>query len=283
MRHFEGTFKNHQDTEIYYQRWLPDDGTKAVIHLFHGLAEHGGRYKNLVEYLVPRGFAIFCLDLPGHGQSEGTRVYIDQFLDYIATQHQFSNLIKKEYPGKPVFAYGHSMGGLIAATYALDYQEELTGILLSAALARVPDYVSGFTVFLGNLFSTLLPKFPLVAIDSEGISTDPVEVEAYDNDPLVYRGKTTARLASELLGAMDKLSQEASGITLPALVMTGGEDPLVNPDDAPFLHGMIGSRDKTLKVFDGFYHEIHNETDRDMVFTVVADWLNAHLPRQESP
>ena len=161
--------------------------------------------------------------------------------------------------------------------FLLDHSVDLAGIVFSGPCVKVPANVSATTVFLAKALSRIAPKLGLSAVDASGISRDPAEVQAYIDDPLVYNGKTTARLACELLKAMQRVSAEASGITLPALIVHGGADRVVDPDGAQRLHSALGSADKALTIYDGLFHEIHNEPEHPQVLADISAWLDAHL------
>ena len=274
MNHQEGDFKGIRDLKIYYQCWLPEKDPKAVLLIVHGLAEHSGRYMNLVNHFVPLGYAIYGVDHIGHGKSDGLRVYVERFEDFTDTLKDFSHMIRDWQPKKPIFLIGHSMGGLISSIFLLDHQDELSGAVLSGPSVKVPD-MSSVTILAGKLFSTLMPKLGLLALEADGVSRDPAVVQAYLNDPLVYTGKITARLAAELLKAMKRAEVDASKITLPILIAQGSEDRLVDPDGAQMLHDTVGSVDKTLKIYDGLYHEIFNEPEHQKVLGDVEAWLES--------
>jgi len=274
MNHQEGDFKGIRDLKIYYQCWLPEKDPKAVLLIVHGLAEHSGRYMNLVNHFVPLGYAIYGVDHIGHGKSAGSRVYVERFEDFTDTLKDFSHMIRDWQPKKPIFLIGHSMGGLISSIFLLDHQDELSGAVLSGPSVKVPD-MSSVTILAGKLFSTLMPKLGLLALEADGVSRDPEVVKAYINDPLVYTGKITARLAAELLKAMKSAAAGASKITLPILIAQGSEDRLVDPDGAQMLHDTVGSVDKTLKIYDGLYHEIFNEPEHQKVLGDVEAWLES--------
>ncbi|MBC8179460.1 MAG: lysophospholipase [Deltaproteobacteria bacterium] len=274
MNHQEGDFKGIRDLKIYYQCWLPEKDPKAVLLIVHGLAEHSGRYMNLVNHFVPLGYAIYGVDHIGHGKSDGLRVYVERFEDFTDTLKDFSHMIRDWQPKKPIFLIGHSMGGLISSIFLLDHQDELSGAVLSGPSVKVPD-MSSVTILAGKLFSTLMPKLGLLALEADGVSRDPEVVKAYINDPLVYTGKITARLAAELLKAMKSAAAGASKITLPILIAQGSEDRLVDPDGAQMLHDTVGSVDKTLKIYDGLYHEIFNEPEHHKVLGDVEAWLES--------
>jgi acylglycerol lipase len=276
MKHREGFFKGPENVDIYYQCWLPEDPPKAVLLIVHGLAEHSGRYMNVVNHFVPLGYGVYGIDHVGHGKSAGKRVYVRRFQDFTDTLKTYFDMIREWHPEEPAFLVGHSMGGLIGAVYLLDCQAELAGAVLSGPSVKVPDNISPAIVFVGRVLSALMPTFGLIQLEAEGVSRDPAVVQAYISDPLVYTGKTTARLAAEMLQAMKRVTAEGAGITLPILIIQGGADRLVDPEGARMLHDLIRSPDKAVKVYDGFYHEVFNEPEHAQVMKDVESWLEAH-------
>ena len=183
------------DCDIYYQTWLPEGEPKASLLLVHGLAEHCGRYMNVVNHLVPSGYAAYGIDHIGHGKSDGDRVFVDRFQDYIDTLKSFFDLVRKWQPEKPVYLIGHSMGGLIGAAYLLEYQDELAGAVLSAPGVKIPDNISQTTILMGKALSIIAPKAGVIQLDATSVSRDPVVVDAYVNDPLgVYRQNQRAAI-----------------------------------------------------------------------------------------
>ncbi len=277
MQRSEGRFQGVRGTDIYYQAWLPDEDPTAVVVVVHGLGEHSGRYMNVVNHLAPLGYAIYGLDHLGHGQSEGQREGIDRFTDYTATLEKFCALVEEQQPGKPLFLLGHSMGGLIATYYLLDHQADFRGAIISAPAVMVGDGVSQTTILMGKLLSTVAPTMGVLALDANDISRDPAVVAAYVNDPLVYHGKTPARLAAEMLKTMGIVSARMEEIRLPFVVLQGSADKLVNPAGAQMLYDQAGSADKTLNIYEGLYHEVLNEPEHDRVLNDVAAWLDVRV------
>jgi len=277
MNHEDGFFTGVRGARIYYQYWLPDSKPRAVILISHGLAEHSGRYMNVVSRFVPLGYAVYSLDHLGHGRSDGRRVYVRQFANYTDVLGNYLAMIGKWQPGRRIFLLGHSMGALVAASLLLDYQSAFTGAILSGPSVVVPKNVSRSTIAIARLLSTLAPTIGLMGLDATGVSRDPAVVRAYIDDPLVYKGKTTARLAYELVKTMQRVTAKASRMTLPMMILQGGADRLVDPDGARMLYDTIGSSDKTLKIYDNLYHEVYNEPERDQVLGDVEAWLEEHL------
>jgi acylglycerol lipase len=277
MRHEEGSLTGARNSRIYYQYWLPDAEPKAALLVVHGLGEHSGRYGNLVNYFTPRGYAVYALDHYGHGKSEGQREYVERFDDYTSTLKAYFDKVAAWQPGKAIFLVGHSLGGLISATYLLDHQADFAGAVLSAPAVKVPEDTSPLLLITGRIMSRLLPTLGVLALDSSGVSRDPEVVRAYVNDPLVFTGKTTARLGAEIVDAIQRVQAEAATLTLPLLVLQGSADRLVDPAGADQFYRAARSADKTLKVYPGLYHEIYNEPERAQVLHDVEVWLEAHL------
>jgi alpha-beta hydrolase superfamily lysophospholipase len=280
MRHQEGTFKSIRNASIYFQCWLPEGESRAVLLIVHGLAEHSGRYMSVVNHFVPLGYAVYGVDHVGHGKSSGTRVYVERFEDYTETLKIYFDMVRHWQPDKPIFLVGHSMGGLIGADYLLSHQPELTGAVLSGPAVKVHDTVSPAAIFVGKVISVLMPKLGLIGLEAEGVSRDPAVVQAYVTDPLVCRGKVTARLSAELVKAIRRVTAEATKITLPILIVQGGADKLVDPKGAQMLYDAVSSADKTINIYDDLYHEVFNEPERDQVLGDIKGWLETHLSRR---
>ncbi|WP_300463580.1 alpha/beta hydrolase [Desulfobacula sp.] len=277
MNHINGTFKSVRDSNIYYQAWLPEGKIKAVLFLIHGLGEYCGRYTNVVNYFLPLGYAVYGLDHIGHGRSDGEPEVIERFRDYTDTLALYYDMVKGWQPDTPVFIYGHSMGGLISCYYLLDHPGDFKGAILSAPAIKASDKISSVTILMGRILSWIAPRTGVMGMDASGVSRDPKVVEAYVNDDLVFHGKTPARLAVELLKAMGRVTTETHKLMLPFIVVQGDEDKLVDPGGAQMLYDNAGSKDKTLKRYRGWYHEVHNEPERATMFKDVETWLAAHL------
>lgn len=277
MQQKEGNFSGKGNIKLYWRCWLPDGQAKAIILVAHGLGEHIARYTNMVSNLVPLGYAIYGLDHQGHGKSEGTRVFVESFQTYLDDLKTFYDIVRKDNPGKKIILYGHSMGGLIAVPYALQHQPELEALIVSAPAIKAGKSITGATIVMAKVLSAIAPKMGVQTLPSADLSHDKSVVDAYDNDPLVYRGKVTARLGAEMLAIMSKLEAQLPSITLPLLILQGSDDRLVNQDGAKMLYEKAGSKDKTLKIYEGFYHEVHNEPGNAKVFADMEDWLAKHV------
>ena len=276
MKHTEDSFKGYKNLSLYYQRWLPANEPRAVLLIVHGLAEHSGRYMNLVNHFVPKGYAIYGFDQRGHGKSPGRRGYVERFSYFISDLETFLGMVRGKHPDTKIFMVGHSVGGTIAAAYAVNHQGEFDGLILSGATLKVGASVSPGLIMVARALSLLLPKIGLDVIEASAISQDKAVVDAYVNDPLVYRGKIKARLGAELIKAIQSLPSQMLRISLPILVMHGTADRLSDPRGSEKLYDRAGSEDKTLKLYDGFCHEIFNEPGREQVFGDMEAWVEGH-------
>jgi len=272
MKQQEGYF-SEIDHSIFYQFWLPENPPHAVLLIVHGVNEHSGRYEHLAAYFTEKGYAVYGLDLVGHGKSSGTRSFAKDFSSFINPILTYLKMIKDWQPGLPVYLVGHSMGGLIGANFLIDHQDQVQGAVLSGSLTLIPDYVSDFTIKIGKLLSSVLPKMRLLALDSDGISRDKAVVQAYKDDPLVYNGKMTARISNVMNDGIARIAADGSKINLPVLLLHGSEDSLCDPDCSIYLHNLISSNNNQLIIYDGFFHEVYNEPEQRTVFNDVLNWL----------
>ena len=279
ISHQEGFFDGVRGAQTYYQCWLPDGESKAVLFIVHGLAEHSGRYMHIVNHFVPLGYAVYGHDCFGHGKSEGTRVFVEQFKDYTEPLKTYFDKVCESQPGCPIFLLGHSVGGLIGAKYLLDRQSDFVGAILSGPCIRSPYHPSALVLLALRLIAAVVPKLGIIQLESDVMSTDPKEVEGYVSDPLVHPGKVTAGFLNEMYKAIKRVTRHASQITLPLLIVQGGADATIDPAGAQLLYDTVGSSDKTIKVYEGYYHEIFNEPKarRDKVFQDIQDWLETRL------
>ncbi len=268
-------FNGPGNRKIYYQTWFPETTPKAAVLIVHGLSEHSGRYSKLASILVSSQYAVYGIDNIGHGKSDGRRAFITDFNIYRDTIKQYYDIIRESISG-PIFMLGHSMGGLIAASYLLKYQTGLSGAILSSPALKPPKHISKATIFLGNIISSIAPKLGVMKLNSSHISTDKSIADSYREDPLVYKGRVSARLSSEMIKAMKNISINAQKIELPILIMQGGDDKIVDPEGAKNLYNLIASNDKELKIYKGLYHEILNETDNKEIIQDLKSWISKH-------
>lgn len=276
MQHQTGFFDGLNNIPIFTQRWLPDDRPRAIVLLAHGIAEHSGRYEHLAHYLTQYGYALYVLDHRGHGQSGGTRVQVDHFDDFVTDLKTYFDQIRTDFPGLPIFLYGHSMGSLICLLFAARYQDDLAGLITTGTALELVG-ANPVSRFLGRMASRVIPNRKLIPLDPLGISRDPAVVERYCNDPLVSTEKLRIGMVVQLTNAAARCKKLQSTLRLPYLALHGGADPICSPAAADVIREASGSRDTTVKVYEKLLHEIHNEREQDMIFADIVNWLNAHV------
>jgi alpha-beta hydrolase superfamily lysophospholipase len=272
----QGGFAGARGLRIRHRTWLPAGPPTGVVVIAHGFAEHGGRYAHVAARLVGEGLAVRAPDHRGHGRSDGKRTSVVRFDDYVDDLTTVIGQARDEWPSRRVILLGHSMGGLIALRLAVRASVPIDGLVVSAP-AACPRDVSRLTLAAGKALSRLAPNAGVLRLPLNRISRDPTVVDAYNHDPLVFRTPIRARLGAEMLAAMERVDAGLPGLRTPLLVMQGTADGLVDPGCGPHVYERAGSADKTLKMYDGLWHEIFNEPERDHVLEDLAAWVRVHL------
>jgi alpha-beta hydrolase superfamily lysophospholipase len=282
LKHEDGTLSLPPESkaagaQLYWQKWLPDGDPKALILLVHGYAEHSGRYQYFAEHCLGKGYAVYAMDHWGHGKSHGTPGFVPGFSVFHDGVDQLLARAKHDFPDLPVMLVGHSMGGLISATYLLAKQADFSACVLSGPAVKAAEEPSAFLKAISGLLSRFAPKLGVIELDPNGVSRDPQVVADYLADPLVYNGKMGARLAAEMLSNMTKVQQNAGQISLPLLMLHGGKDSLAAAEGSSFLDAHVSSTVKMLKIYPELFHEIFNEPEKDEVLNDMTDWLDDRM------
>lgn len=275
MRQRRGTFSGVRGLPIAHREWLPDGDARGSVVIAHGINEHGGRYAYVAERLVRDGWLVGAVDHRGHGLSGGRRAAVERYDDWITDLDTYIRGVLVEAP-RPLFLLGHSLGGLIATVYALRHQEVLAGLVLSAPAVMAPSGTSPTTIRAGRLVARWAANLPLIPLRLDAVSRDPAVVRAYRDDPLVHLGRVRARTGGEILEAIDEVHRDIGRLRLPVLAIQGTVDLLVDAGAARWVDGHVASADHTLQIYEGLYHEVFNEPERDDVLDDVAGWLSAH-------
>lgn len=276
MKSREMQFPGLREATLHAQAWLPEGEPRAVVVISHGLAEHGGRYAALAERLVARNYAVYALDHRGHGRSPGGRANIERFAWVVSDLGTFVGRAQRQHPGHPAFLIGHSMGGAIALGCALQFPDALKGLVLSAPALAIGEDVSALKSWMVRLLSAVAPGVGALTLPASAISRDPAVVSAYERDPLVYRGSIPARTLAELLAAMKAFPERMPRLRIPVLLQHGTADSLVPYEANRSLYAALGQpKLRAVRTYDGRFHEIYNEPERDRVIQDLEAWLEA--------
>jgi len=275
MTPVEKSFTGMGGTNIVYDVYEPAGAPVGLILVTHGVAEHAGRYRHVAEVLVGLGLRVVIPDHRGHGRSGGKRLLARDMSEFTTDLETLRKLELVE--GRPTYLLGHSMGGQIALDYALDHQSSLAALILSAPAVLPGDDISPLLMKVAKVIGKVVPGLPGQKLSSASISRDPAVVKAYDEDPLNFRGALPAGVGGAMLRTMDTFPSRLPSLKLPLLVLSGTGDKIVNPEGAELVVRLAGSTDKTLKTYEGLYHEVFNEPEKELVLGDLADWLKAHL------
>jgi len=272
----EGSFRGARARRLVWQRWSPagEEQHKGVVTIAHGYGEHVGRYQHVAERLNEAGYVVYGLDHQGHGRSGGKRGRISLRAAVADLDQLIVTVSRARHPELPQFLLGHSMGGAIALRYAMAHQQRLTGLAVSAPLAAV----EGGPVLhgIGKALGTILPAAPVSRVDPRLVSRDHEVVKAYIADPLNHHGPIPAAVARDFIVHAGTLRADVKRITLPTLLMWGTADRLCPPAGGELVAANIGSEDLTVRRYDGLFHEILNEHERDQVIGDLIAWLDLH-------
>ncbi|MGA9398021.1 MAG: lysophospholipase [Anaerolineaceae bacterium] len=277
MAYTEFTLKAFDGLNLYAQRWTPDKEPKAVVNLVHGLGEHSGRYQYVAEAFAKAGYVFNTMDLRGHGKSEGLRGYTPGF-DTIITDIEF--LVKSArtaYPGKKQFLYGHSLGGSLVLFYQLTSKHNVDGIISTSPLFKPGAPVPPLKMLMGRVLSDISPKVTLTnGLQRPWLSRDGRVVRDYSNDPLVH-DKITCRMGWELLKNGEWVFNHMKELRGPILMVVGSREKIVDYQRVLDAAKGMDSKVLTLKVWEGLYHETHNEPEKAQVIQYNLNWLDEHL------
>ncbi|MGB7873250.1 MAG: lysophospholipase [Anaerolineales bacterium] len=265
--------------ELYAQSWEPNENPKAVVCLVHGLGEHSRRYAHVGKAFATAGFVLAGFDLRGHGKSGGPRGHTPSYGALMDDTNNFVDLETSHYPQLPCFLYGHSLGGNLVINFALRRKVELLGVVATGPLLKLAFQPPTSKVTLGKIMNNILPGFSQASgLETSALSRDSEIVSAYENDPLVHN-KISARLFVNAFETGLWALDHAEDITLPLLLMHGGADRLTSSEASLQFAESAGDK-VTLRIWDGLYHEIHNEPEQGEVLAFMVDWMNSQLKKK---
>jgi alpha-beta hydrolase superfamily lysophospholipase len=274
----ESSFAGIGGLNIFTRSWRPETEPRAVVVIVHGFNSHSGQYLWVGEQLAANGLAVYALDLRGRGRSDGERYFVEKIEDYTEDVATLVRTAKCENPGLPVFVLGHSAGGVTSCIYTLDHQSEIDGLICESFAYElpVPDIVLSFLKGL----SYITPHTHVFSLKNEDFSRDPAVVESMNDDVLIKGESQPAQTGKVLINAAQRLKEEFPRITLPLLILHGTEDKATKPSGSQHFYEQAGSSDKTLKLYEGHFHDLLNDTDKEIVMADIQNWIDERIPAQ---
>ncbi|XP_042499211.1 monoacylglycerol lipase-like [Macadamia integrifolia] len=266
---------------LFTQTWTPVSiDIKGVAIIVHGLNEHSGRYSDFAKQLNANGFKVYGMDWIGHGGSDGLHGYVHSLGYAVSDMKEFVEKVTAENPGLPCFCFGHSTGAAIILKALLDPKIEavIEGVVLTSPALRVqPSHP--IVGMLAPIFSFLLPKYQFGGANKKGmpVSRDPEALVVKYSDPLVYTGSIRVRTGTEILQLTTYLQQHLRRLSVPFLVLHGTADTLTDPEASQKLYEEASSADKSIKLYEGFLHDLLFEPERDDIANHIIYWLNSRV------
>ena len=269
---FEETIVGPSGLNLFVRSWRPAASPRAAVAIVHGFNSHSGYYAWAADRFVDAGLAVFALDLRGRGRSDGERFYVEKMDDYVADVDAAVRLLRSREPAVEVFLLGHSAGGVVACLYALEHQANLAGLVCESFAFQVPAPDFALAVLKG--LSHVAPHAHVLKLKNEDFSRDPAVVRAMNDDPLIAHEVQPTLTVAEMVRADERLKREFPQLTLPLLILHGTHDNATKPSGSELFFSTAGSRDKTLRLYDGHYHDLLNDLERDTVMTDILAWMS---------
>lgn len=280
MKHYEMTWKAHDNLDIFAQAWEPVTAQpKAVACLVHGLGEHTSRYAHVAEAFGRQGIVLFGADLRGHGRSGGARGHISSIDDFMKDIDVSLVQARQRYPDLPIILYGHSLGGIQVLYYGLTRKPNIKGVIATSSGLHTALEKQHLKIMMAKVLGALMPNTPIASgLDSASISRDEKVVQAYINDPLVH-DKITLGFGRIMTGITGWVLAHAGEFSLPLLLLHGKADVLAFPSSSTEVAAALKEK-CTLVLWDDAYHELHNEPEKEEVFKTMTQWMDARLGDQ---
>ncbi len=277
MKHQELKWKSHDDLDIFAQVWEPAVVVpRAVVCLVHGLGEHSSRYAHVADALGKEGYILFSFDHRGHGRSGGARGHVSSMEDFLKDIDLLLEQAQTRYPNLPVLLYGHSLGGILVLNHSLNRKPKIKGVIATSSGLRTALEEQPVKIMMAKVLGSLIPTTAIASgLDSKAISRDEAVVQAYLNDPLVH-DKVTLGFGKVMVGVTKWTLENAKDFPLPLLLLHGKSDSIAYPSGTTEFASALKDR-ATLVLWDGAYHELHNEPEKAEVFKTMLMWMDARL------
>lgn len=269
------TFPAKSGQKIFYRNWKPANTPKAVVVIIHGLNSHSGYFQSFSEQLTRQDFEVYAIDLVGRGNSEGERYYISDFQSVVGDIDQLIDIARNTHPTLSLFLLGHSAGGVFASVYAVQHQDKLKGLISESFAFQVP--APGFVLSILKFLANFVPHKPVVQLKNKDFSRDAAIVEEMDSDLLIANEIQPTKTMQQLILAAAYLKKGMPQIKLPLLILHGTADQATKPEGSKYYYEHVSSPDKALKLYEGHYHDLLNDLDKEVVIADISEWLNQRI------
>ncbi len=276
LRDTDRLIRSSDRTRIFMRSWHPASNARGIVIIVPGFNAYGGRYQWVAERLNAGGLAAYAVDLRGRGKSEGERFYVESFADYVSDVAAVVEQARLHDPALPVFLLGHSAGGVIACFYALEHQNDLSGLICESFAFELPAPDFALAALRG--LSHIVPHAHLVRLKTEDFSRDPTVVKAMNDDPLIAGEAEPTQTIAEMARAGARLRELFQQITLPVLILHGTADKVAKPSGSQHFFDAAGSADKSLQMYEGHFHDLLNDTGKELVMSDISQWIDRRLP-----
>ena len=268
-------FESGNGEKVFYRHWKATGKPKAVAVLVHGFNSHSGYYQWVADQLTSDNFEAYAPDLRGRGNSDGERFYIEDYETFVGDIDKMVDIVKSENAELPVFLIGHSAGGVLSSVYALEHQDKLKGFVCESFAFQVPAPDFALAVLKG--LSHIAPHAHVVRLKNEDFSRDTAVVETMNADPLIAHEVQPTKTMQQLVLADERLKAEMSKIELPIFILHGTLDKAAKPEGSRVFYESVSSKDKTLRLYEGYFHDLLNDTGKEAVMNDILAWLNGHV------
>lgn len=265
--------------DLFYRSWSPEEPPRGLVLIVPGFNAHSGYYQWVATQLVASGLAVFAVDLRGRGRSDGDRFFVESFADYVADVAAIADIARFRHPDRPMFLLGHSAGGVVACLYVLEHGHELAGLICESFAHELPAPDFALAVIKG--LSHLAPHAHVLKLKNEDFSRDSSVVATMNADPLIANEAQPSQTLAALVRADEQLKQEFASVQVPVLILHGTSDKAAKPSGSEHFYERAGSADKTLKLYQGSYHDPLNDLDKNTVLSDIGGWIDVRLASRQ--
>lgn len=269
------TFEVSNGQKVFYRHWKVAENPKAIVVIIHGFNSHSGYYQWTAEQLVAGKFEVYAIDLRGRGNSDGERFYIADNNEIVGDIDQLVSIAKEKHSHLPLFVLGHSAGGVLSTLYMLAHQDRVAGFICESFAYQVPAPDFALAILKG--LSHILPHVHVLKLKNEDFSRDAAAVEVMNNDPLIAHEVQPTKTVEQLVLADERLKKEFADVTVPLFIIHGTADKATKPGGSQEFYDTASSTDKKIQFYEGHYHDMLNDLDKEVVMSDILAWLNKRV------